>query len=153
MVVACGEATEAGNAMEDAANDAAEATENAMEDAGDAMSNNTAAAQAEAASYLKETVTAVKNAGGDLTALPASAAVDNINGWIEKLGDVDGADGVVDNLTALKNELSSGDIDAGTASDVLGKLAEQTRSMEGKAPGLGTLATVLQAASDKLGGM
>ena len=102
---------------------------------------------------ISSTVDAVRSAGGDLTALPAGAAVSNIDGWISKLGSMDGTDAIVGDLRSLKAELTSGDIDGGKVSGILSSLADQTRSMESKAPGLGAIASALQAGADKLGGM
>ncbi|NJC25698.1 hypothetical protein [Neolewinella antarctica] len=99
------------------------------------------------------TIDAVQSTGGDITALPAGAAVSNIDGWISKLSSMDGTDGIVNELQSLKTELTSGNIDGMKVSGILSSLATSTRSMESKAPGLGTIASALQAGADKLGGM
>lgn len=103
-------------------------------------------------SMLQSTVEAVKSAGGDITALPAGAAVSNIEGWIGKLRSMDGTDAIVGELNNLKTELTAGNIDGKKVSGILSSLAEQTRGMASKAPMLGTLASALQAGADKLGG-
>ena len=101
---------------------------------------------------LEGTVDAVESAGGDITALPASAAVSNIDGWISELSSMPGTESIVGDLNSLKSELGASDIDGGRVSELLSSLADQTRSMESKAPGLSALASALQAGADKLGG-
>ena len=65
-----------------------------------------------------------------------------------------GTDAVVDDLAALKKEfLKGGDLDGKTISGILGSMATNTRAVSDKAPGLNTLADVLEAGSKKLGGM
>ena len=138
---ACGETNETADTMGD--------TAAGMTD--DAAGAATTASR-ESSAYLKTTVDAVQSAGGDITALPPSAATDNIDGWISKLGSVDGSDKVVNGLKSLKNELMQENIDGSKVSDVLGSLANETRGMSSKAPGLNALAGALQAGSDKLAG-
>jgi len=106
-----------------------------------------------APSMLNATVDAVKSVGGDITALPAGAAVSNIDGWIAKLETMDGTEAIVGNLNELKTELTSGDIDGGAVSGILSSLADQTKELSAKAPALGAVASALQAGADKLGGM
>jgi hypothetical protein len=101
---------------------------------------------------LLGTVEAVTSVGGDLLALPANAAVGNIDSWIAKLGSMDGTEAIVSELEALKTELTAESIDGAKVSTLLSSLATSTSSLEGSAPLLGTLATVLQAAADKLAG-
>ncbi|MFT5999415.1 MAG: hypothetical protein ACI81P_001873 [Neolewinella sp.] len=101
---------------------------------------------------LQGTVEAVTSVGGDLLALPAAAAVGNIDSWIAKLGSMDGTEAIVSELEALKTELTAESIDGAKVSTLLSSLATSTSSLEGSAPLLGTLATVLQAAADKLAG-
>lgn len=103
-------------------------------------------------SMLESTVDAVKSVGGDITALPANAAVSNIEGWVGKLSSMDGTEAMVSELNALKTELTAGKIDGGKVSTILGSLAEQTRGMAAKAPALSVLANALQAGADKLAG-
>ncbi|NJC25697.1 hypothetical protein [Neolewinella antarctica] len=108
---------------------------------------------AEPTGDVKATIDAVQSTGGDITALPAAAAVSNIDGWISTLGAMNGTDGIVRDLQSLKTELSAGAIDGDRVSGLLSSLATSTRSMESKAAGLGTLASALQAGADKLSGM
>ncbi|MCX8212618.1 MAG: NAD kinase [Neolewinella sp.] len=103
-------------------------------------------------SILTATIDAVTSVGGDLTALPAAAAVSNIESWITKLGTMEGTEGMVADLTSLKTELAAAEIDGGKVSTLLTSLASQTKSMADTAPGLGALAGALQAGADKLGG-
>ena len=101
---------------------------------------------------LQSTVDAVNSAGGDITALDPSTATSNIDGWIGQLRGMDGTDGIVSELENLKTELSAESIDGSRVSTILSTLADETRNLEGQAPGLGTLASALQAGADKLAG-
>lgn len=103
-------------------------------------------------SMLESTVEAVQSVGGDITALPAGAAVSNIEGWIAKLETMDGTEGIVGNLTALKTELTADSIDGAKVSTLLSSLAGQTKELAASAPALGAVAGALQAGADKLGG-
>ena len=102
---------------------------------------------------VNETVDAVRQAGGDITAIDPAAATGVIDGWINKLGSVPGADGVVNNLQSLKGELTSGNIDGAKVGGILGQLASGTRSLAPNNPALGQLANALEAGATKLGGM
>lgn len=104
-------------------------------------------------SMLEATVEAVTSVGGDITALPAGAAVSNIEGWITKLQTMEGTEGLVGDLGSLKTELMAGSIDGKKVSGILSSLADQTRSLSAQAPALTTVADVLKAGADKLGGM
>jgi len=133
------------------------AMENATEKVGGAMANATekmdmvaAEAKSDATDHLESTVEAVQSAGGDLTALPVTAAAHNINGWINKLADVDGADGITDGLAKLKEELLRESVDGGSVSAILSELSTETRAMSDKVPALGTLANLLDAGAKKL---
>ncbi|CAH1002444.1 hypothetical protein LEM8419_03323 [Neolewinella maritima] len=101
---------------------------------------------------LTATIDAVQSTGGDITALPADAAVSNIDTWINKLDGMDGTDGIVSNLQSLKGELTSGSIDGGRVSELLSTLASETRSVSGGNQGLSALASALEAGAEKLGG-
>ena len=105
-----------------------------------------------ASPQLQSTIDAVQNAGGDITALQPSAATSNIDGWISKLNGMDGADGIVTDLKSLKTALQADQIDGMKVSGLMSSLADKTRSMESKAPGLSTLASALEAGADKLSG-
>lgn len=104
-------------------------------------------------SMMDKTVEAVTSVGGDITAFPAGAAVSNIEGWITELQTMDGTDEIVSNLNSLKTELMASSIDGTKVSGILATLADQTRSLSDTAPALATLADILKAGSDKLGGM
>ena len=101
---------------------------------------------------LQQTVQAVESAGGDITALQPSTAVSNIDGWISQLEGMDGTSSIVTDLKSLKTELTAGTIDGAKVSTLLSSLSDKTEAMSDKAPGLSTLASVLQAGSDKLAG-
>lgn len=103
-------------------------------------------------SMLDATVEAVQSVGGDITALPAGAAVSNIEGWIAKLETMDGTEAIVSNLGALKTELTAGKIDGAKVSTLLSSLAEQTKGLAADNATLGAVAAALQAGADKLGG-
>jgi hypothetical protein len=102
------------------------------------------------AATLDATVAAVQSAGGDLTALPAEAAVDNIDTWMEALDDVDGADKVTGNLESLKEALQESPINGGLVGMILTTLAEDTRQVAGSTPGVSQLASALKAGGEKL---
>ena len=102
---------------------------------------------------INETVDAVRNAGGDITAIPPGAAVGVIDGWIAKLSGTPGATNVVNGLQSLKAELTSGNIDGNKVGGILNNLATETRSMAPNNMALGNLASALEAGGQKLGGM
>ncbi len=139
LFVACGDTAPSTTEETTTMPDAETAAEDAME-------------MAKPDPLLQGTVEAVTSVGGDLLALSPSAAVGNIDSWIAKLGSMSGTDAIVGDLNALKTELTAESIDGTKVSGLLSSLATQTRSLEDKAPALGTLATVLQAAADKLAG-
>lgn len=149
LAFSCGDAA---TAIEDTAASAAETAGNAAGTATEAAGDAVDAVTPEK-SMLQSTVEAVQSVGGDITALPASAAVSNIEGWIAKLGTMDGTEGVVTELNSLKTELSSGDINGSKVSAILSTLAEQTKSLAGDNAMLGAVAGALQSGADKLGGM
>lgn len=102
---------------------------------------------------LTATLDAVASVGGDLTSLPAEAAVSNIEGWIGKLKTMEGTDAIVADLTTLQAELSTGKIDGKKVSTLLSSLATQTKSLASGTPALATLAGALEAGAKKLEGM
>lgn len=147
----CGDAA---TAVEEAAAEAPTevAAEAPTEAAAEAPTEAAAEPEAAPKSMLQSTVEAVTSIGGDITALPADAAVGNIEGWITKLSSMDGTEAVVTQLNALKSELSSGDIDGAKVSGILSTLAEQTKGLAGDNAMLGAVASALQAGAEKLGG-
>ena len=102
---------------------------------------------------INETVDAVRNAGGDITAIPPAAATGVIDGWIAKLSGTPGAANVVNGLQGLKAELTSGNIDGKKVGGILSGLATETRSMAPDNLALGNLASALEAGGNKLSGM
>ena len=101
-------------------------------------------------SMLSETLMAVKGKMGDITTLPASAAVGNVDGWIGKLQDMDGAGEVVSDLQKLKTELQAPAIDGSKVSDLLFEMAEDTREMAPNDKSIQTLAYALEAGGWRL---
>jgi hypothetical protein len=99
---------------------------------------------------LDATVQAVQSAGGDITALPAGAAVDNIDTWMDALDDVNGTDKVTGNLEMLKEALGESPINGALTGMILTSLAEDTRQVAGSNAGISQLASALQAGGDKL---
>lgn len=89
-------------------------------------------------------------AGGDLTALPAAAALDNIETWGEQLEGVDGAEKVTGNLETLGEELQKDPINGSLVGMLLTTLAEDTRQVAGSAPGVSQLVSALRAGGEKL---
>lgn len=147
FAVSCGDAA-------DTAKTAAADAKAEMSDMASKVDDTMATEKAETANFLQTTVQAVTAVGGDITALAPEAAANNVNGWITKLSQFEGTDAVVDDLAALKKEfLKGGDLDGKAISGILGSMATNTRAVSDKAPGLGTLADVLEAGSKKLGGM
>ncbi len=104
-------------------------------------------------SLLDQTLQAGKSAAADITTLPGSAAVQNIDGWLGELRGMDGADGIVSDLESLKQELSAPSIDGPKVSNLLFSLAEGTRSVADGNPGLETLAYLLESGGWRLEGM
>ncbi len=127
-----------------------EATQDPVADVAVEPASGSSAAEDEAATFLQTTTAAVEAAGGDITALSPEAAANNINGWITKLIHFEGTEDVVDDLADLKKELMIGEMDSAKVSGILGSLATSTRELSDRAVGLGMLADVLQAGSDKL---
>lgn len=156
---ACGDAaTKAKDTMSDAASGAQEmasdAATKAKEMADDAATSMTSP-NAEAATFLGATVEAVQSVGGDITALSPEAAATNVEGWISKLSDVEGAGPLVEDLSMLKKEFTeAGDepLNGASISKLLASMAEKTRGMSDKAQGLDMLANVLDAGAKKLAG-
>ena len=125
----------------------AEQTE-AAEEATEAMT-----ARTEGATFLNNTIQAVRDAGGDLTALPAEAAAANVNGWIGRLSRMEGTDEIVGNLSRLQTEFQIGEgeeLNGESISAILTELANNTRQLAGDTPGLETLADALEAGAVKL---
>jgi hypothetical protein len=101
---------------------------------------------------LQSTVDAVQTNGGDITALSPYTAVANIDNWIDELRNMEGTDGIVNDLEALKMELGMDNIDGGKVSNLLSSLASSTRQVGNGNPGLNALASALDAGASKLGG-
>lgn len=99
---------------------------------------------------LDATNAAIKSAGGDITALPVSAAASNIDTWMSQLGDVDGADKVTANLKELKKALMASDVNGQLAGMLLITLAEDTRQVAGSGMSIGMLTSALKAGGEKL---
>lgn len=151
-LVSCG-----GNEAAEAVNEATETVGDVGNDIADGtrdMMNNDAVAGNAGMVSINETVDAVRNAGGDITAIPAGAAVANIDGWIAKLNGIDGTGEVTENLKELKEELTDADgIDGKEVGTLLKALAEDTRELGPDNMALSGLAKALEAGGNKLGGM
>ena len=122
-------------------NAATRALVNSLESAGnkltaDAVSGN---------SLLSQTLGAVKSKAGDITTLPAGAAVSNINSWIDRLATVPGGSGIRTELLNLRADLSADHIDGNRVALRLKSLAESTRAVADGDLGLETLAYALEA--------
>ena len=154
-VTACGDAKtdaeqavgEASAAAEDLGNDIQDGTADMMDKA------NGMADEAAGMTSINETVSAVRNAGGDITALSPDVAVSNIDSWIAKLDGMDGTGEVVGNLKTLKAELTDGDIDGAKVGTILNALAEDTQELAPDNVALQGLSKALAAGGEKLGGM
>ncbi len=102
---------------------------------------------------LQHTMNEVKSNGGNITAIPSSAAVSIIDSWISKLRDVDDSDGIVSNLERLKGELSnSSSIDGAKVSQLLSSLASETRELASDDESFTALANALDSGASKLSG-
>ena len=125
--------------------------EDDMENMEGTVNDATSGTDAATMDYYNETITAVTNTGGDLTALPPAAAVSNIDGWISRLEGKDGTYEIVEGLKELKEELTDDDgIDGEAVGTVLNALGEDINEMNNAA--LSPLAGALTQAGAKLGG-
>jgi hypothetical protein len=140
FVVACGETPEV--AEEDYGDEAEVAAEDAA----------TVAERTDGLDLLQQTAAAVQRAGGDITAFPLSAATNNINAWITKLADVEGADPIVADLARLKDELLRTEIDRMRVAGILSSLANDTGELADEAPGLSALSDALREGANRLSG-
>ena len=99
---------------------------------------------------VQSTVDAVQANGGDITALPADAALANIDSWIDQLDDNEDASKVTGNLEELQDALGEQPINGPLVGMLLITLAEDTRQVAGTAPGVSTLVSALQSGGEKL---
>lgn len=102
------------------------------------------------ASLLDQTVAAVFQLEGDITTLPVASATTNIDLWIEKLSAMPGTAAMVSDLTALKTELESGEIDGDKASELMFSLARGTKRLADGNKALEVLAYALEAGAWRL---
>ncbi len=102
---------------------------------------------------LDQTLQAGKSKAADITTLPVGAATENVDGWINELRGMDGADGIVRHLESLKQELSAASIDGEKVSELLFSLADDTRGVADGNPGLQTLAYLLESGGYRLEAM
>ena len=103
-------------------------------------------------SLLSRTLSAVAGKMGDITTLPASAAVANVDGWIGKLSGMDDADDLVEDLRALKSALAAPSIDGAKVSGLLFELAEETGDLADGNKGVEPIAYALEAGAWRLKG-
>lgn len=101
-------------------------------------------------SLLSQTLNAVKQQSVDITALPAAAAVGNIDSWIETLGAMSGTEPIVADLEALKAAISKPTIDGQEVAGYLSSLADSTEEVGGDNAALRALAYALRTGADKL---
>jgi hypothetical protein len=89
--------------------------------------------------------------GGTMSLAP-SAAIANIDGWIETLGNAsfDGVEDIVDSLEELRDELEDDDIDGEYVGEILMELGEDTAAAAGTNAGLSRLASLLSTAGERL---
>lgn len=116
---------------------------------------------------LDNTLEAFKAYGGDVTALPISAAVGNIDTWLNMIGpdeidknkrapgnyadDVDGATmAVTGNLRELRDALSADEVNGQLTGVLLLTLAEDARRAAPNSTGISALASALKAGGEKL---
>ncbi|WP_116126233.1 hypothetical protein [Lewinella sp. IMCC34183] len=132
-----------------AACDSSESTSESTTDGMEAGDTDTMEADNPTA-LLQSTQEAVQANGGDITALPADAAVSNIDNWMDQLDGMDGTDAVTGNLEALKATLTESPINGQLAGMQLISLAEDTRKAGGST--VSALASALQSGGEKLTG-
>lgn len=101
---------------------------------------------------LPQTLGVLKSKAADITTLPASAAVGNIDSWINTLGGMNGTSAITNDLKTLKMELQKPSIDGMKVGNLLKSLATKTRSVGGDNMGLATLAYTLDAGAARLMG-
>lgn len=99
---------------------------------------------------LGQTLSVIKSKGADITTLPGSAAVGNIDSWITKLEAMDGTTMITSDLKQLKMELGKSSIDGAKVGTLLNSLARNTRALGGDNAGLATLAYALEAGASRL---
>ena len=103
-------------------------------------------------SLPSQTLRAVAGKMGDITTLPAGAAVANVDAWIGELGGVDGTDDLVRGLRDLRSELTASSIDGEKVSGILFGLAEETSDLAGGNEAVETIAYALEAGGWRLKG-
>lgn len=150
--VACGDANRAAEATEAEMEETAAEMSDAADDMGDRMGDAATSLSASGASYVQATVQAVRDAGGDITNLSPQTAVENIEGWINRLGNIDGTESIREELGNLQMELQSGNIDGSKVGGMLSSLAAKTRAAGDGNMALNGLASALEAGANKLGG-
>ena len=119
------------------------------------------------ATTLDNTLEAIDRHGGDLTALPLSAAISTIDTWIDGLapdeidkynarpGNPEPDDetrAVTANLRELRDALSEDDVNGPLTGVLLLTLAEDSRRAAGSSPGVDALAGALASAGERLVG-
>ena len=94
---------------------------------------------------------AVGDAGG-LTALPKGLAVSVLDDYLERLGAVPSARGLLPDLRLVREEITSGIIDRGDVGAALRRLGAGTRQVAGDGSPYNALASALALAGEQLGG-
>ena len=114
--------------------------------------NKLTSATIKGSDLLPQTLQAVAGNEADLTKLPGSAAVSNIDSWLNKLRGMNGTDAIVRDLEMLKMELGAASIDGSKVSGILFGLAEKVRGVGSGNDGLEALAYALEAGGWRLKG-
>ncbi|MEL7374175.1 MAG: hypothetical protein AAGJ36_06890, partial [Pseudomonadota bacterium] len=97
------------------------------------------------------TLDAVTAAGG-LTSLAPDAAVGNIDAWLARLADVEGAGPIIEGLETLKGQLTAAELDGAAIGATLSALGEGTTGVAGEDAALQQLGAALSDAGAMLSG-
>jgi hypothetical protein len=94
-------------------------------------------------------------AGDDITALAPAAALDNINGWIDRLdgADFQNATEIREGLMTLRDQLQEAPLNGAAIGETLTNLGTWTVEAAGGTGDLATLGNALQSAGQNLTGM
>lgn len=105
-----------------------------------------------AGGYTPTGVLEAVNSAGGLTRLPKGLAVGILDDYIERLGAVPSARGLVPDLELIRGEITSGIIDRGDVGAALQRLADGTRQVAGDGSPYNALASALAMTGEQLGG-
>ena len=105
-----------------------------------------------AGGFTPEVVLGAAGDAGGLTALPKGLAVSVLDDYLERLGDVPRARGLLPDLRLVREEITSGIIDRGDVGAALRRLGRGTRQVAGDGSPYKALASALTLAGEQLGG-